>query len=355
MLELAERSVPAARVPADGTVSPHPYPGAPGFAAGWIASMQRQSGLVKSWEQETAEAAWLYDQALALLVFCDAGLEERARRLAGALHELQLPEGAWHAGYEARTMAPLHDSQPVGAVAWTVYALARYGRRCGSATAYEDAVRGAAWLAGLQRADGSLPALPGESGPGPTEPNLDAWWALRSAGRRDEAELLQAYLLTRAWDDELGRFKASPESYQIFLDNQTWGASFLRAVGRDEDADRALSYARATLAATSSNGSYCGLDGAGPFSVWNEGTLQYVVAGGEQSDFYWEQVRGQHWMSGGLPGSPDEFTGYVVWLTRWHGVAPTAWLYLAATGGPFWPDPVYLPLSIKMAPPLSPP
>jgi hypothetical protein len=91
-----------------------------------------------------------------------------------------------------------------------------------------------------------------------------------------------------------------------------------------------------------------GLDGAGPFSVWNEGTLQYVVAGGADSQYYWEQMAGQQAADGGLPNSPDEFLGYIVWLSPWHGVAPTAWLYFAGTEGPFHvTQRVFLPLAFK--------
>lgn len=38
---------------------------------------------------------------------------------------------------------------------------------------------------------------------------------------------------------------------------------------------------------------------------------------------------------GAVPGSPDDFSGGGVWTTRWHGVAPTAWLYNALNAEPF--------------------
>ena len=62
--------------------------------------------------------------------------------------------------------------------------------------------------------------------------------------------------------------------------------------------------------------------------------------------------RGNAKRSGGVPGSPDRFAGYMVWLTRWHGVAPTAWLYFALTPGePFvhtrW---MWLPVVVRMEP-----
>ena len=142
--------------------------------------------------------------------------------------------------------------------------------------------------------------------------------------------------------------QSGSNSFDIFLDNQTWGASFLQAIDRDEDARRTLSYARETLATCSSNGLICGLDGSGPFSVWNEGTLQYIAAGGSHSQYYWDEVVKQQANDGGIPGSPDSYRGASIWLTPMHGVAPTAWLYFAGTDGPFHetfdePYCIYLP------------
>jgi hypothetical protein len=152
----------------------------------------------------------------------------------------------------------------------------------------------------------------------------------------------------------MGRFNSSGINYpprgryEILLDNQTWGAAFLRAIGRDVDARRALSYARWTLLVDPPRGGMCGFGGFGPFSIWNEGTLQYVVAHGENSQYYVNQIIAQQAADGGVPGSPDDFTGYKEWLTRMHGVAPTSWLYFAGTGGPFHPTRyVFLPTILR--------
>ena len=53
-----------------------------------------------------------------------------------------------------------------------------------------------------------------------------------------------------------------------------------------------------------------------------------------------------------LAHDPDDFRGGDVWLTRWHGIAPTAWLYFAETGGPFvapLPCRIYLPMVFTVA------
>ena len=154
--------------------------------------------------------------------------------------------------------------KPVGANAWMVYALMRYYWRSGNQTAHQDALEGAAWLATLQRPDGSLPGevITSPGAGAPTEPNLSAWWAFQAAGYRTQADRLKTYLTEQAWDSSMGRFNSSGTSYpprgryEILLDNQTWGAAFLHAIGRDEDARRALSYARWTLLVDPPRGRY---------------------------------------------------------------------------------------------------
>lgn len=167
-------------------------------------------------------------------------------------------------------------------------------------------------------------------------------------GHHEHAARLRDYLLTHVWDDHMGRFKSSASTNQIFVDNQTWGAAFLKAQGREADARRALSYAHWMLPVQSNTGQLCGFDGAGPFSVWNEGTLQYVADRGENSQTYFDQVASQQASDGGLPNSPDDFLGYIVWLSRWHGIAPTAWLYFAGTRGPFQTiQRMFLPIVVR--------
>jgi len=100
-------------------------------------------------------------------------------------------------------------------------------------------------------------------------------------------------------------------------------------------------------------GQLFGFDGqGGPWSVWNEGTAQYVATGGQGANDLIQEILAQQEINGAMPGSPDEFSGGGVWTTRWHGVAPTAWLYFALTCEPFHPSPIpcfrlYLPAILK--------
>lgn len=334
--------------PVSHAFSPLPYglaglEGAAAKAADWISSQQvMPGGLVKSWQEENADNAWLYDQALALLVMRKTH-PQAAHTLAYRLHQLQNSDGSWYGGYHTGTLQPLMNSTPVGAQAWTVFALTRYAQQFADPVIQTDAGKGAGWLAALQREDGSLPAETGDS-TAPTEPNLDAWFAFRAAGYWKQSSALAKFLSSQVWDKQVGRFNSSQNTVEINLDNQTWGAAFLRATGGDQDARRALSYARWTLGTSSSAGLRCGLDGKGPFSTWNEGTMQYAAAQGENSMIYWQSVAAQQAADGGIPGSPETFASDMVWLTTMHGVAPTAWFYFASTSSPLPMYPVFLPV-----------
>jgi hypothetical protein len=353
ILKLANRTVPAVAdtITVNATAITK--------AADWIAAHQQPSGLLASWPEqalllppEKREYAWLYDQALGLLVLSDrhqAGDVTKARNLVDKLRILQNDDDSWFSGYDYVTSAAVNANKDVGPIAWLVYALVYYADRetdVGRANAaYKDAGEAAAWMAKQQLTNGSLGGI--------TEWNLDSWWAFQVTGLQTPANRVRDYLLNQVWDSQMRRFKSSPSDYQIFLDNQTWGAPFLQALNRTDDALAALSYAQANLVTTSSNGAVCGLDGAGPFAPWNEGTGQYVAQRGPNSQHFWNQLVAQQAPDGGMPNSPDplipafqnpnncpfpagiNFCAHIVWLSRWYGVAPTAWLYFAGTGGPF--------------------
>lgn len=328
-LRVADRPVPRL------FESAAPSPEAADAAAGWLASVQRPNGLLKSWEQDRTCFASTYTQGLALLVFSAEGRAAEADAVARALVDLQNPNGSWFQSYDCDTMAPLTGNEWLGDVAWVVFALGRHLDDNGEPDEVSLARdRAAAWLADqIDPGDGCL-------GIDHTEGTLDAWWALRSAGPAftAPAAALERCLLRTYWDADTGRFKGGRSWWQPYLDNQTWGATFLDAVGRPEDARRALGFARQTLLTPGRNGHLLGFDGqGGPWSIWNEGTAQYVAAGGPGARELAQELLAQQRSDGAMPGAPDHFEGGGVWNPRWYGVAPTAWLYFALEGGPFPP------------------
>jgi hypothetical protein len=313
-------------------------------AANWLASQQHDSGLLRSWERDPVCWSYTYDQALALIVFSKEGMWGRANTLASRLVALQNPDGSWHQRHDCdQFVGPGAIKKWEGDIAWAIYALRRYQILGGTRPVGPAIQKGANWLAqGIHPVNGCLLTREGRGEARyHTEATIDAWWAFQAAGPNHvtNANKIKNCLLTRYWDPQMGRFKGGLNWWQPYLDNQAWGAAFLKAIGQPGRALRALSYARNVLVLPAQGGQLFGFDGqAGPWSVWNEGTAQYAAVGGEDANDFLAEVLAQQRSDGAVPGSPDNFSGGGVWTTRWLGVSPTAWLYFALTGEPFHPS-----------------
>ena len=171
-----------------------------------------------------------------------------------------------------------------------------------------------------------------------TEANIDAWFAFAfTDGFQAEADIIKGYLLTKAWDPDRRRFGRGPLGVDPgnAIDVHTWGAEFLLWNSEPAKARDTLSYCSGALPTCSFDGSVHGFDGQGPFSVWFEGTGQWVAARGWGGDLCLTEINANQEEDGSLRNSPDDFYGEGVWLSRWHGVAPTAWCYFANTAPVF--------------------
>jgi hypothetical protein len=294
------------------------------------------TGLLTSWAEESPPPAHVYDQALALIAFTREGLLTQARALAQRLIALQNPTGSWYKFYQADTLAP----DPAGTlwegdVAWAAYALNLYWHATGEAGAHESAVKACQWLAGRIAAR-NADADPTNDGSvhNSTEANIDAWFAFAfTGGFETEADVVKQYLLTRAWDPARRRFCRGPINVDAgnAIDVHTWGSELLLWNSEPDQARDTLSYGAGTLPCASFDGTVLGLDGQGPFSVWFEGVGQWISARGWGGDLYLAELQANQEADGSLRNSPDDFYGEGVWLSRWHGVAPTAWCYFANT------------------------
>lgn len=282
-------------------------------ALNWLAAQQySQTGLLKSWSEETTCTAHTYDQALALLAFSHAGRWAEADDLVLALSTTQNVDGSWHKSYQCDSTATpppcVHCELWEGDIAWAIYALGRYHALGGTLSEADTArMAGANWLNTRVALDGCLVITH-------TEGTLDAWWALQSVGPTYAytATQLETCLLTEYWDEAMKRFKSGRGEYDYhpFLDNQTWGAAFLKAIGREGDALSALSYAWETLRLPAPGGQLFGFDGqGGPWAVWNEGTGQYIASGGTGANDLLIELLAQQRADGALPGSPTDFNG----------------------------------------------
>jgi len=60
-----------------------------------------------------------------------------------------------------------------------------------------------------------------------------------------------------------------------------------------------------------------------------------VAARGWGGNVYLTELNANQEEDGSLRNSPDDFYGEGIWLSSWHGVAPTAWCYFANTAPVF--------------------
>lgn len=326
-----------------------------------LSQQDPSTGLFVSWKEEEFEQpparAWLYDQALVLIALTREGTWEAgtatnaaaqaAEKLVGFLTGKQKGDGHWARGWNPRTAEELADDGWVGDQAWWVMALSIYAGKAGGSAAMASAHLGAAWLASQIDALGKVA--------GSTEGNVDAWWAMMSTARLADADRIRDYLLREdtVWDPDLRYWWRGYDDPVIAMDAAAWLSFFARhpRVNHPEKGRAALSFVRRTLVTRSQDGARCGFDGMGPVSIWNEGTAQYVAAGGEDAQTFLDMLISQQRPDGSMPGSTENWSSDTFgWLTTWSGLAPTAWLYFAITGAPFPPPAVVsLPLIIKNA------
>ncbi|MFO1513944.1 MAG: hypothetical protein U1F83_13675 [Verrucomicrobiota bacterium] len=310
----------------------------------YLRSRQQATGLLGSWFEEPSPMAWLYDQALALIALSRDGVWRNgtpanastvaSANLAQFLVSAQKPDGHWARAWQPVTGVELVDDGWVGDQAWCVMALAEYGFRSGNATARNAAWNGAQRLAGLIDATGAI------TGFGSTEGTVDVWWAMVATLRFAEAERIKNYLLdpARVWDADLQYWWIGANAPIAAMDCATWLSAFARhpLVAHPECGLAALSFVRRTLLTSSDDGNLCGFDGMGPVGIWNEGTAQFVAAGGEDASVFLDTLLAQQNLDGSLPGSPDNWTTDAFgWLAHWRGLAPTCWLHFAIRGLPF--------------------
>ncbi|WP_298889613.1 hypothetical protein [uncultured Serinicoccus sp.] len=284
-----------------------------------LAEAAPDTGLVRSFGVPQGHPlhgrTYAYDQALTLLTALSLGDEQTARRTGRGLLALQVDEGAQQGAIVASSaaLAPGYARPELrtGIHGVGTYALLRWLRELDPQDPLRPEVEAAAtwavaWLMHQQAAEGPLAGLVtagyGQDGPGgfdpaaalgwaSTEHNLDAWHALDLAAETlagesgvaagDAADRLDAALMTRLWDAQVGGFlqgrsPAGPDPTRA-LDVDSWGAIWLRATGRPELAVGALGRA-ADLAWT-----HDGLSGYAPHLVsqplvWTEGTAGVALA-----------------------------------------------------------------------------
>lgn len=336
-----------------------PDPAAAARAMAYIVGQQnRSNGLIVSWKEEPDQKSWLYDQAVALIALTRAGTWDNgpandaaraAERLANFLKARQKltqeETGFWARGFRTSDGAEINTDTWVGDQSWTAVALSIYAKKANDPEAMLAARRSGAWIAALKD------AFWGPEGGvvGHTEGDQDAWWAMMAAFRFEDAQSIQAYLLNSApfnpanpydntlWDQDLRYWHVSLGQPLFAMDAADWTSAFARHpwVNQPQRGLDALGVVRRTLVTRSNDGSLCGFDGMGPVSVWNESLGHFAAAGGPDAQAFLNTMLSQQRPDGGVPGSPDQWTTTLGWLSPWTGLAATSWLYFALTGAPF--------------------
>jgi hypothetical protein len=317
-------------------------------AVAYVIGQQQATGFINSWKEEPSPKAWLYDQAVALIALSRAGQWQgdaavddsagAAKKLAEALVGKQKNDGHWVRAWDPITgdELPNVDDRWIGDQAWTVVGLEQYARASGAATAEAAAQKGADYVAGRIRSDGSIARPDGFLEPS-TEGTVDVWWAMTATGRTAEANKVRDRLLSdEVWDSRLKYFRRGEGDPVVALDAATWLSLFAHhpAVNVPERGRAALGFVRHAL--VTSAGQLCGMDGMGPVSLWFEGIGGYVVAGGPDAQGFLNLLAVQQRPDGALPGSPEAIASNAFgWLTPWSGLAATSWFIFAATQSPF--------------------
>jgi len=314
-------------------------------AVQYIINQQQSTGLCVSWKEELEPKAWLYDQALALIVLTREGIwlngipQNEAALSAKALVDFitsrQKTDGHWPRAWNPVSGVQIVDDLWVGDQAWWVIAAVQYVAKSQDMITSTSVQRGADWLAVRISANGAL--VPS------TEGNVDTWWAMIATERFVEASKIQTYLLNKVWDLDLqywwrGLYNDSIPDPFVAMDCASWISEFAKNsyVQKPELSKAALSFVHRTLLTSDSSESRCGFDGMGPVSIWCEGTAQYIVAGGEDSQQFLDMLLTLQRLDGGMPGSLDNLGGNAFgWLSNWTGLSSTAWLYFALSESPF--------------------
>ncbi|HYI08775.1 MAG TPA: hypothetical protein VEK57_06865 [Thermoanaerobaculia bacterium] len=338
--------------------------------AGAILGHQHNNGLVPAWFPEPAPNYNTFAEAVALLVFLaeaertgDPRYREAASRLSGALVDLQLKApaanaGAWMTAYTLRDNAiasldatctgdesrvqDVDRCAWVGNTAWATLALARAvnaGIAPDLPRARAGVAAGAAWMAAQVGRISAYPALVTEG----LEGNVSTYFGLAAAGRTADAAALGEAIRAHGWDPVERRLKigARPQDFATAMDMAgSWGAQFLRHIGRPAEALASQGFAATVLRTRTFDGSLAGYgDIAGPWTLTVEFGAQAAAAGILGANEVMSGIYPLMRTDGSFPGGADEWYGGTVapWTTTMTGVAPTAWVYFAQNGDPLEP------------------
>ena len=263
--------------------------------------------------------AYLYDNALAVILWSLAGEFEKAKGLLTTMEDLQNPDGStgfswncWGDGFYNR------HYKRTGAIAWAGYAAVTYERLSGDDRFRKFTEKTAGYVLSQQVTDPEDPRFGFFKGghgfwsedyrkladrPAEfccVEHQIDSYFFLRDChtltgkGRyRQAALLLRRRMMDVLWDDCAGHFHVAVDAKgvnrDLALDASSWGAIFLCAIGEAGKARRALAFVERTFKSSANDikgfKAYAGQYRDHPAHdwdrlsmVWSEGSLGVALA-----------------------------------------------------------------------------
>lgn len=356
----------------------------------WLKSQIGMTGLVDSYKDDGTDNAYLYDQALSIIAFTDAGEYCEAQQVTDELAGLQNADGSWFTCYSAQNGSDCESNEHTGPIAWIQMGINFYQNATGDDIYSDVASQLISWLDGMRdTTSGSETYGALRYGAGypstnmSTEHNLDADSAYfyngylnDSSANMDKADLIEDWLLAEMWGFsadsdgpyDLGVLWRGNEDYAWCTDPQSWGVLDLGATGPNgEPLADALEWltsdgygygstqnTQTFLSQEVEGFSYCtedvnppnGINAnfCGTLFVWTEGTLGVAAAlreAGdiESADYYFNQITPLVSKEGGIPYSFSEASESFPCNWPYESASAAAWYYFYEAGvNPFQPN-----------------
>jgi hypothetical protein len=320
----------------------------------FVSRHSRTARLIDSYE-DTQRAGWIYDAALATIVFTAAGDVSTASQLLAGLEHLQREDGSWISSFHPDIALPRGTDRYVGAMAWVVMAANFFESDTHDARYAAMARRGLTYLESHRISETGSELL-GAFRMGPSRPtaistehNADCYSAFLWRGRLDGnqryltvANEVRAFMLRQLWVEPSqslasdGHFRVGVGVGGFYLDAQTWTSLALGEDPRDaryepalRSAEQRLRVNTGRLGAVHNIVGFDESDDSKPEKAWAEGSEGMVAAFLAIGDvasanrYHAETARYQS-ESGGIPYATENRIG---WATA-PSVAATGWFVL---------------------------
>lgn len=305
----------------------------------FLANQTKGIGLVDSYQEDSSNISYVYDNCLAAIAFMLMGNSGLAKEILDTLcNEVEKnPDGIPFESYQFPDVNGKGSGTAFcGNTAWLLQALNIYQKLNNSKIYFNTQKKLADFLLSLQDSnDGGLWGAKNEYWKS-TEHNMIAYVALRNFGRLNryyrylsKAERIKKFLKTPAiWDGF--RFYAGL--------NDTTGVTDVQALGvllLGNDYSNALSWAETNLKLSLPYSSQIvtGFDfGTDRDTVWIEGTIQMALAfyksnNSSKAEYYFNEVSKTIQSDGSLILATNQGTASHWWIMQpWRAIAPTCWL-----------------------------